>query len=172
MAGTRISRRSMLGTVGAATLAPVLVNAGARAVPATAGSPEVQPAFSGNLTVGTIERDGAVLRAASIAGGTLHGSRLAGAVHGGRIEWLPRADGSHEVQLRFHVQCADGHQTEVFQRTVLAPGADPQGCWPVNAVTESLADDGAPAAAALLVGRLDATRLQQGLLTLLAFEVS
>lgn len=171
MAGTRISRRSMLGTVGAASLAPV-VNAGARAEVATAGSPEVQPAFAGNLTVGAIERDGTVLRAASITGGTLHGSCLAGAVHGGRIEWLPRTDGSHEVQLRFHVQGADGHQTEVVQRTVLAPDADLQGCWPVNAVTEPLGDDGVPAGAALLVGRLDATRLQQGLLTLLTFEVA
>ena len=162
----------MLGTVGAASLAPVLVNAGARAAPVAAGSPEVQPAFAGNLTVGAMEREGTVLRAASISGGTIHGSRLAGIVHGGRIEWLPRADGSHEVQLRFHVQCADGHQTEVFQRAVLAPDADLQGCWPVNAVTESLADEGASTGAALLVGRLDATRLQQGLLTLLAFEVS
>lgn len=165
-----MSRRSMLGTVGAASLAPVLLKAGAPAAQVT--DPELRPAFSGTLIVGAPQRVEARLHSATITGGSLDGSRLTGAVQGGRIQWLAREDGGHEMSLHFEVRCRDGRLVEVSERAILAAGIDPASRCAVTATIEPISIEARAGEAALLAGRLDATEIERGEVKLLAFEVA
>ncbi len=162
----------MLGTVGAASLAPVLLKAGeAERVAITLPQmPSARPVLAADLAVGPVLQHGNALRTAGITGGQVHGA-LSGTVQGGRIEWQPRPDGSCEMSVRFHVQGPDA-PVEICERAILAAGDGLQGCWAASATTESLATEDPASGAALLVGRVDTRQLQQGVVKLLAFEVA
>lgn len=176
MAGTRISRRSMLGTVGAASLAPALLQASASASgtdprPDPASLPHASPLFVARLQVGACATDGAISHA-PITGGELHGHALQGVVQGGRIEWQRQASGL-AVAVRFAVRRADGTLAEISERGLQADCCDIAGAGSISTVAEAPGPDSdSPATPALRVGRLDVTRLSQGVARLLAFEVT
>lgn len=174
MAAARISRRLMLGTVGAASLAPAFPAASGTS-PTTprpgAEAPELRPVFAGSLSVGSTGGT-ATQGHVTITGGRMQGTRLAGEVRGGRIDWRLQATGGTEVTASFTVRRADGSLVEVRER-----GLTPEPAGAVRAVlstsTEILGDEAlAPASVALMVGRLDATGLDAGVVHLAAFEVA
>lgn len=172
MAGPRVSRRSVLGTVGAASLAPVLPRpASARLGEGTAGVPPAAvPAFHAELTLsGTASLQSAGM--ALIAGGRVAGRLLAGEVEAGQLQWHRHPAGL-EVALAVAVRCADGRRVELVGRGVLAD-ADLRRRPVLNTNAELLAlDGGLPACPTLLVGRLDLGRLGEGATSLLTYEVS
>lgn len=174
MAATRISRRLMLGTVGAASLAPAFPRVSG-APPAGPGSgedpPVLRPVFAGRLVVGP-PRGTAAHRQVSIIGGRLQGAGFAGEVQRGCIDWHLQATGGTEVIASFAVRRDDGSLVEVRER-----GLTPETAEAVRAVvstsTEILGDGMlAPASMALMIGRLDATGIADGVVHLAAFEVA
>src|SRR5690606_13691942 len=95
MAGTHMTRRSMLGTVGAASLAPVLpVRADLHTGPGASNAelPGVRPAFIGRLQVSGMP-GASTTEVVAITGGSLHGKDLAGTVHAGQIQWQLQPEG-------------------------------------------------------------------------------
>lgn len=164
----------MLGTAGAASLAPVLLHAGSPAGNAEKASadPELRPAFTGVLRIAGVGHRAAGGRSAAITDGQVEGNRLAGQVQGGHIDWLPRDDGGHELSVHFEVHADDGRMVEVAQRAILPAGIDPASRVAVTATIEPLAIQGGASDVAVLAGRLDATGLERGLVQLLAFEVA
>jgi hypothetical protein len=162
----------MLGTVGAASLAPVLPGpAAARlAEDAAAPPPQAVPAFRIELTTETaspLEAEGV----ARITGGVAHGRALAGAVEGGCIQWRPHPAGV-EVTAQVAVRRPDGHLVELVERGILS-AAQRGSRTALCTTTELFASDGDfPAFPALLVGRLDLGRLGEGAVSLLTYEVS
>ena len=96
MKGTRVSRRSMLGSVGAASLSPALLQASisestARFVQQSALQPLAQPFFVVRIEVGQATLTEGDSRSAPVTGGVLQGSRLAGRIQGGLIAWRASA---------------------------------------------------------------------------------
>jgi len=167
MAGTRISRRSMLGSAGAASLMPVLGQSANAAPPAAAiAPPDARPAFDARLQVGSPMAHAGGGRWAAITGGSIEGRVVSGEVTGGRIEWQDQ-QGACMVTARFDVLRSDGTRVEVCERGRCAAMA---GRFPASA--EVLDAIGSAATAALLVGRVDATRLAAGAVRVQAFEVS
>src|SRR5688500_7470756 len=114
MARARISRRSLLGSVGAASLAPGLLSptpSEARLAQDSAGAPQLQPAFAAELALGVPALDGAVPQQmrAEIQGGSVTGRLLRGTVQHGTVGW--RSDpvaALTEVTARFTVLREDG----------------------------------------------------------------
>src|SRR5688572_11898785 len=130
MARARISRRSLLGSVGAASLAPGLLTpmpSEARLAQHPAGEPGVQPAFAAELVLGVLAPEGEVpqqLRAV-IHGGSVTGRLLRGTVQHGTVGW--RSDpvaGLTEVTARFTVLREDGRLVEVQDRGVCPGNAE------------------------------------------------
>lgn len=175
MAGTHISRRSMLGSVGAASLTPVLLKASENSFSPTpsltdaAALPHASPVFVAQLRVTVLATDAAIKQVA-ITGGELQGPSLEGVVQGGRIEWQPQATGL-AVVVRFAVRRADGTLVELCERGLQADCADVTAAARLSTVSQPAPEDDS-ALPALRVGRLDLTGLQQGMVRLLAFEVS
>jgi hypothetical protein len=178
MASVRISRRSVLGSVGAASLAPGLLSptpsqARLRAEEVE-GVPGIEPAFAADLALGPITpQQGAPSQLwAVIQGGTVTGRLLRGAIQHGRIEW--RRDpvaGLVEVTTRFTVLREDGRLVEVQDRGV-GPASGEASANVAVCTAPVLMEAGHPAPAALLVGRLDPTNVATGVLSLHAFEAS
>lgn len=175
MAGTHMTRRSMLGTVAAASLAPVLpARADLHAGPGASGAqlPRARPAFIGRLQVSGMP-GASTTPFVAITGGTLRGGSLAGTVRAGQIQWQLQPEGSFEVVVRFDLHCADGELLQVHERGLIPAGTAITQCAAINATAEVLGADGLPSArASLLVGRIDTTQLHAGVMRLLAFEVS
>lgn len=180
MASTRVTRRTVLGSVGAASLAPALTatDAAARvraeaAWPAESAAPHPHLAFAAQLQLamhaGT-SQTGA--HWAAITGGEAAGPRLSGRVQGGRIDWRCDASGATQVMLCIAVQGADGSIVEVRDRGICAGPGLHAGAAISTAPQLFGAAGELPDAPAVLVGRLDTTQLDQGVLRLLAFEVS
>lgn len=167
MAGARISRRSMLGSAGAASLMPVLGrNATAASSAASPELPQACPAFDARLQVGAAMAGHDGGHWAAITGGSIEGRDVSGRVTGGRIEWQQQ-QGVCTVSARFDVLRADGTRVEVCERGQCAAMAGP-----FAASAEVLDAVGTAATAALLVGRMDATHLAAGAVRVQAFEVS
>lgn len=172
MAGTRMSRRSMLGSVSAASFSPVLSagspNAAERAAEPRQ-APHLQPAFSVRLDV-TPATAGEGDRCLRIVGGQASGPGLSGPVQGGSIVWTGQSDGSVKVTTRFAVLRADGSSVEVVDRGIQPHPASgtPIGTTPVLSLPG--ADFAVPQA--LMVGRLDASGQAAGVVQLVAFEVA
>lgn len=177
----RITRRSVLGSVGAVSLSPALT-AHALTGPVDAAlqpddSPPVRsvPAFDAHLVVGPARRSAADPASgwAPVTGGEVTGSVLRGVVLPGRVEWhVDHASQCVEIRARFSVLRADGVRVEVRDRAVypsaVAPGAVVGLCTApelLDAATEQ------PVSPMLLVGRLDASGFDAGRVSLRAFRV-
>ena len=167
----------MLGSVGAASLAPALLNASADRSPSGTSSidaaslPHASPVFVAQLRVGAAAQKGAMAHA-PITAGEIQGRGLDGVVQGGRIEWQRQATGL-AVEVRFTVRRADGTLVEISERGLQCDCTGITEATRISMVSASPdSDSGLSALPSLRVGRLDVTRLQQGLVRLLAFEVS
>lgn len=172
MAGARISRRSVLGTVSAASLAPMLPQpAAARLLPAGEVHPRAAPAFHAELEVAAASVAVPGERVARITGGRVAGRLLSGQVEGGSIWWRDHPAGQ-EVTARFAVRTGEGWRLEVVERGFLG-AAQPGRAATLSTSTELLApDSGLPESPSLLVGRLDLGRLGEGTVSLSTYEVS
>lgn len=174
MTGTRVSRRSMLGSVGAASLAPTLLQASVPDRADQALSPRTSPAFVAHVQVGALTRlqDGSCW--APVTGGSVGGRRLTGRVQGGRIDWpVPSPGVPGEVTARLQVTCDDGRRVELHDRGLQPAGAHASGHVLINTTPQVVEEAGEwVARPALLVGRLDLAQLGKGILKWRVFEVS
>jgi len=174
MSGTRVSRRAMLGSVGAASLSPVLQASvpdisGLRASP---DPPLARLAFTATLQTDEIHESPCGARDAAIIGGSLQGHRLSGTVQAGRIQWsAPSAEAMVEVRTHVLVMRQDGTLVEVHDRGLMPAGADP-GQASISTRPELTGEREEQDVPVLLVGRLDASEVLRGVLRLQAFEVS
>jgi hypothetical protein len=178
MASARISRRSVLGSVGAASLTPGLLSPETAQASLRADqiidAPGVRPAFAAELALGAIiAQQGAPSQLwAAIQGGSVTGRLLCGAVQQGRIQWRSDpAAGLLEVTTSFTVLRDDGTLVEVQDRGV-APASGETPAAVAICTAPVLLQGGLPAPAALLVGRLDPANVATGVLRLHVFEAS
>lgn len=171
MTGTRVSRRSVLGSVGAASLSPALLQA---SISESALHPLALPAFQARIEVGQPTGTDGNSHWAPVTGGVIRGQRLAGRVQGGRIDWRTGAGGGPvEVTACFQVLCEDGRLVEVQDRGLQAAEMDAPAGTVMTTTPELSGDVGEWCARpALLVGRMDTSQLGKGVLKLHAFEVS
>lgn len=179
MAQPRITRRSVLGSVGAATLSPALVapvdsHAGlvADAFPDGA-QPAGRPAFVVQLRIGSRQcTDGSGGgHWAPILGGEITGPQLRGQVQAGRVDWQVHPAGdSVELTTRASVLTHDGRLLELRDRGICPVSGSHEVCTSPQLL--ELSPDGLAAPQPLLVGRLDTNNQAAGALRLLAFEVS
>jgi hypothetical protein len=173
----RITRRAVLGSVGASLSATLA--APARASLSNSGDPglpQARRAFAARLEVARTEQtSGArVQHWANILGGAIDGPRLNGVVQGGRVDWCTDLAGeSVEVTTTFIVRCEDGRMIEVRDRGFYPVSGAATASAAICTAPELVEPAGqAPVAPAVLVGRLDASGLGQGVVRLVAFEVS
>lgn len=109
MRDTRISRRSLLGAVGAVSLMPELV--GAHAVSPSSGN---AADFEMLLRLEPAEAGAGNHRWARIADGLVSGGALPGRIRAGRIDWLvDPASGAVEATATCRVECTDGTVAEM-----------------------------------------------------------
>lgn len=178
MASSLITRRSLLGTAGAASLSPVLLKdtndcTGQQLASAV---PHAVPAFTARVEVGAASRVGTQpgLHHASIHGGEITGPLLNGKVQGGRVQWhVDAALGQVEITACFAVLRADGVLLEVRDCARYPADSLPAATGPIATAPVLMETAGElPATPALLVGRLDASQFAKGVVLLHAFEVS
>lgn len=177
MTGARVSRRSLLGSVGAVSLSPALEASIGDLSSFKATAPDslsTVPAFVARLEIGALNIIDSQSRWAQITGGRVHGRRLDGTAQGGRVEWRSRDGGTMlEVSTQVLVKCTDGRLAEIHDRGLVA--ADETGCATAIISTipelQGTREDG-PGTPLMLVGRLDASRISDGILDLHAFEVA
>jgi hypothetical protein len=177
----RITRRAVLGSVGVSLSSSLTAPAAASlALASRAGDPQLLPqarrAFAARLEVGSTEqlRGARAQRWANIHGGAIDGPHLTGVVQGGRIDWSTDAAGeSVEITARIIVRSHDGRMVEIRDRAVYpAAGAGSPGAALCTAPELVEPAGEPPVSPALLVGRLDVSDLHQGVVRLLAFEVT
>jgi hypothetical protein len=162
----RITRRAALGSIGAAGMFPAFA-------PAISGSGprRNQPALEVALRIGQPQSGVAGRRHALIHGGTVAGTLMQGSVQSGRLEWLvDPASGAVEAAASMLVLRADGVLVELRDRTVHAAAPVQAGLPGVCTAPRLFDAHGASLPHALLAGRLDASGLARGVVTLRAFE--
>jgi hypothetical protein len=159
----RITRRCLLGTIGAVGMFPAFA-------PAISSS-RARPALQVALRIGQPGSGTAAWRHAVIHGGKVTGVLMQGDVLSGRLDWLvDPASGAVEVVACVQVLRRDGVLVELRDRTVHA-GADDLAGQPGLCTAPQLFDaSGGFLPQPALAGRLDATALARGLVTLRAFE--
>lgn len=162
----RITRRSALGSISAAGMFPAFASA------ITAGaSRRTEPALQVTLRIGQPQSGSAAWRHALIHGGTVAGALMRGSVQSGRIEWLvDPASGAVEAVANVLVLREDGVLVELRDRTVHAGRDAPADVPGLSTAPQLFDESGQSLQLPALVGRLDASALPLGLLTLRAFE--
>jgi hypothetical protein len=174
MSRMQLSRRSLLGSVGAATVAPALPAATRDLAEAVAGLPRTVPAFEARLRTGPQLRSSLSQAqfSAAILGGELAGPLLQGVVQSGRIEWtIDSASRALHITAHYAVLRHDGVLVQIKDH-----GIHPQAMKPADSTrlrtSPEISVDGEPhMAASLLVGLLDASGFSSGEVTLRAFRV-
>lgn len=176
----RITRRAVLGSVGASLSSTLAAPAGASLAPVPAQGnhelPQARRAFAAQLEVAksTQASGTGTQRWAIILGGAIDGPRLRGVVQGGRFDWRQdQAGESVEVTATFIVRRDDGRLIEVRDRGVYPAASAATASAAICTSPELVEPDGeVPVSPAVLVGRLDASQLDRGVVRLLAFEVT
>lgn len=174
MPGIQLSRRSLLGSVGAASIAPALPAAVGDPALQSPDLPQARPAFEGRLLTGPQQRisQSPARYSAAILGGDLTGPLLAGAVQSGRIEWTvdPESQAMH-ISAHYSVLRLDGQLVEVRDRSVHPQAIRPASITRLNTAPEIISSGGQQETASLLVGMLDASGFSSGQVTLRVFRV-
>jgi hypothetical protein len=179
MGQKRFSRRSVLGSVGAASVVPTITGgsavASATALPFDNGV-QVAPAFVATLNVGRQIRNDASPRhfSAPILGGEVTGVLLSGLIQPGRIEWtIDAASNTVELIASYAVLRADGALIQVKDRCVHAVAAAPAASAGIRTAPELLADSAhVELPPSVLVGMLDASGFADGRVSLRAFRIA
>jgi hypothetical protein len=162
----RVTRRTLLGSVGAAALFPP--------VAAALGSmPVSMPrlALEARLHLGAPQTSIGGRRRAVVHGGAVTGRLMHGTVQSGMLEWLvDPASGAVDLAARLQVLRTDGVLVELRDRTAHA-GADRCASLPGWPTAPQLfeAASGRPITTLPLTGRLDTTSLGRGVVGLRAF---
>lgn len=162
-----MTRRTLLGTVAAATMFPQLAGGVNSRV-----SRATQPAIEIALRTGEPHAGVHGWRRAVVLAGLLRGSLMQGTVKSGRLEWLvDPASGAVEVALDMLLLRADGRLIQLRDRSARAVAASPDE-FPGVPTAPELFDAAAmaPLAVAQLAGRLDASGLGRGVVWLRAFD--
>jgi hypothetical protein len=171
MEQTRFSRRTVLGSVGAASIAPTLPGDDDECARVAV---HTEPAFTGTILVGPQLRGTSPTHfSAAILGGEVSGPLLQGQVLPGRIEWTIDA-GSQTMQLSasYAVRCADGLLVQVRDRSVHGGAAAPAAGKGLRTAPELHTDgEHGGLAGSLLVGVLDASGFSAGQVMLRVFRV-
>jgi hypothetical protein len=172
MSGMRLSRRSLLGSVGAASITPALPAVARDGTASLPGLPQTEPAFEGTLLTGPQKRMAAGQYSAAIVGGVFTGPLLAGTVHSGRIDWrIDAASEAMHVTASYAVLRQDGVLVQVKDRSVHPQAIRPAMSTRLRTAPEIISDGGEQEPAPLLVGLLDASGFSSGQVSLRAFRV-
>ncbi len=164
-----MTRRTLLGSVGAAAMFPPL------ATVAAASPPDMTlPALDVRLRIGAPQTGQGGRRHAAVEGGRVTGLLLRGSVQSGQLEWfVDPASGAVEVTARLQVRRTDGVLVELRDRTAHAPaaGLDAQPGWP-TAPRLFEKTSGRSVTNTPLSGRLDTADLARGQIRLRAFATA
>lgn len=179
MGQKRFSRRSVLGSVGAASVVPTIPGgsavASATALPIDNGV-QIAPAFVATLNVGRQIRNDASPRhfSAPVLGGEVTGPLLTGSVQPGRIEWIiDEASNTVELIASYAVLRADGALIQVRDRSMHAVAAAPAASADIRTAPELHADSAhVELQPSVLVGMLDASGFTEGRVSLRAFRIA
>lgn len=161
-----VTRRAVLGSVGAAAMFPPLAQATLASLPAS-----TRPVLEAWLQTGAPQSGQYGRRHARVHGGAVTGSLMRGTVQSGRLDWLvDPASGAVEVTARVQVLSADGALIELRDRTApaVAAGFAAQPGWP-TAPELFEAASGKSVTDQPLAGRLDTAAIARGLVRLRAF---
>jgi len=170
----QFSRRSLLGSVGAASIAPALPAAVCDPAMQSADLPVAQPAFEGRLLTGPQQKisQSPARYTASILGGEFKGTLLAGAVQSGRIEWTVDQDSqAMHISAHYAVLRPDGQLVEVRDRSAHPQALRPASITRLHTAPEIVAGGEQQDFAPLLVGLLDASGFSSGQVVLRVFRV-
>jgi hypothetical protein len=170
----RLSRRSLLGSVGAASISPALPALARDSAAPAAEFPATTPAFEGRLLLGPQKRltQFPARYAAAVLGGEFSGTVLAGVVQTGRVEWTVDADSqSMQISAQYAVLRQDGELVEVRDRSVHPRAVKPASIARLQTAPEIGSAGGLQEPPLLLVGLLDASGFSKGQVTLRAFRV-
>lgn len=173
-----LSRRRMLGAVGALGLLPARGLSAespqpSRAVPVSgSGEPRTEflLAVQAEVTPATFLGEGGegLRRLMTVAGGVFEGPRLRGHIlPGGEFWQLERPDGVTTLEARFTLKATDGSLLSMTHRGLAAPGAQ----------ARTVPEIEAPAGLhdwlnrAVFIGSLDASESRQGRVLIQVFQV-
>lgn len=161
----RMTRRTLLASIGAAGVFPSLASA------ITAAEPSPAPqSLKVQMQVTQPESGTGGWRHVLVRGGTVSGF-MQGIVQSGRLQWLvDPASGAVEVTARVQLLRSDGLLVELHDRTVHAAPGGVAGLPGVCTSPQLFDAAGRSLAAPALAGRLDASGLARGIVTLRAFE--
>jgi len=173
MSTRRISRRLVLGSVGAASLCPALHTEAGISAAATSGTPAgpaLAAAFIANLEIGPLVGAAPGNSWAAVHGGCLQARGWQATVTAGRVECWRDAQGVAQIDCQFWARTATGAEVRIHQRALRRGPA--QGSMQMNLQCElAAAAEDALLRPALLVGTLDAAGLTGGTLKSVVFEV-
>jgi hypothetical protein len=160
-AGPVMNRRRLIGSAAAAMLLPTAF--------AASGADKHLPAFQAALRLGPAQDGSGNHRWADIVGGSLSGKLVNGRVQSGRMDWfVDPASGAVEVAITCDVLRSDGTTIRLRDRTARA-AADAGAAIPGHPTAPELCEASGRAIRAPFVGRLDATAIWRGFVTLRAF---
>jgi hypothetical protein len=161
-----MTRRTLLGSVAAATLLPRL------AAGVTSPSPDTAtPAMQVSMRLGEPLVGMHGWRRAVVLAGLVQGSLMQGKVQSGQLQWLvDPASGAVEIAIDMLLVRADGAMIQLRDRSAPAVAA-PSAAWPGLPTAPALFDAaGMQLSPVGLAGRLDASALGRGLVWLRAFD--
>jgi hypothetical protein len=169
MPRSRLSRRSVLASLGVTPVVSALAGASPSAGDAV---PQTESVLSAVLNVSLVTPADATVGSAIILGGVAQGE-LAGAVQPGSLEWTrDPVRGVLQLAMRFELQARPGLRIHVADRATVVT---PTECWAIPFATtpELTVVDGASAACreAVYLGRMDASQIQSGQLRLTVHRV-
>lgn len=179
-----LTRRRLIGGVGAASLLPAARPSAAANAPAASSGPgelsplktefvlEIRATLAPTLDMGAGANG--VRRLVPITGGTFEGPKLRGVIEPGGGDWqLVRPDGVTSVEAKYTLRAGDGTLISVTNRGIIVPAASPSGASYVRTVPEFEVAIGPHdwLNRAVFVGSLDSTRFRQGSVVVRVFRV-